>query len=44
MFNPENNMELLKNICNNFERYKKTIDLDSVKKTISIKNIINDLK
>jgi len=42
--NVHQDMELLKNICNNFERYKKTIDLDSVKKTISIKNIINDLK
>ena len=35
---------IIKNICNNIEKYLKTIDLYSVKKTVSIKNIINEFK
>lgn len=40
--NVDHDIQLIKNICENPEKYRKQIDNDKVKKTISIKNIINE--
>lgn len=40
--NVDHDIKLIRNICENPENYRKQIDIDKVKKTISIKNIINE--
>lgn len=37
-----NDIELLKRICQNPDEYIKKLDIDSIKKTINIKNVINE--
>ena len=40
--NVDHDIQMIRNICENPEKYRKQIDIDKVKKTISIKNIINE--
>lgn len=40
--NLKHNIQLLSDICNNQENYLKVIDIENVKETISIKNIIKN--
>jgi len=37
-----NDIEMLKQICQNPDEYRKKLDIDSIKKTINIKNVINE--
>ena len=37
-----NDIEMLKRICQTPDEYRKKIDIDSIKKTINIKNVINE--
>ena len=40
--NIDHDIQLIKDICENPEKYTKQIDIDKVKKTISIKNIVDE--
>jgi hypothetical protein len=37
-----NDIEMLKRICQTPDEYRKKLDIDSIKKTINIKNVINE--